>query len=131
MKIDGLMKYSLQHQVILETRSWLRRLEFFIEENALLKFRLSEIVDHNENETTISLAEFFQNEMLLIDGRAKYLKRTILNFSKKIVEEEQTYLPDTYEKKQKRIRENMVNFEKQFLHLSNEFNARIANAADC
>lgn len=130
MKIEGLMKNTLQHQVILEANAWLRRLEFFIQENALLKFRLSEIVDHNENATTISLAEFFQNEMLLIDGRAKYLKRTILHFSKKILEEEQTYIPEVYDKKQFRIRENMVNFEKQFLNLSNEFNTRIANTAD-
>lgn len=125
------MKNSPEHQVILEANSWLRKVEFFIQENALLKFRLSEIVDYNENATTISLAEFFQNEMLLIDGRANYLKRTILLFSKKIEEETQTYLPDSYEKKQLRIRENMMNFEKKFLNLSNEFNTRIANAADC
>ncbi|MEO5501289.1 MAG: hypothetical protein ABIR31_07595 [Ginsengibacter sp.] len=125
------MKNSPEHQVILEAKSWLRKVEFFIQENALLKYRLSEIVDHNESATTISLAEYFQNEMLLIDGRANYLKRTISLFSKKVEEESQTYMPDHYEKKQLRIRDNMMNFEKKFLNLSNEFNARIANAADC
>ncbi|MEO6869939.1 MAG: hypothetical protein ABI784_09130 [Ginsengibacter sp.] len=125
------MKNSPEHQVILEAKSWLRKVEFFIQENALLKYRLSEIVDQNENATTITLAEYFQNEMLLIDGRANYLKRTISLFSKKVEEESQTYMPDHYEKKQLRIRDNMMNFEKKFLNLSNEFNARIANAADC
>ncbi|MFS8082095.1 MAG: hypothetical protein ACMG51_01480 [Ginsengibacter sp.] len=122
------MKSSMHQQVIEEARSWIRRLEFFIQENALLKFRLSEIVDHNENAAALSLAEDFQNEMLLIDGRAKYLKRTILNFSKKIDEEELTYLPATYDKKQKRLRENIVIFEKEFLNITNEFNSKLVMA---
>ena len=126
-----LMKTSKHHQFEMENDSWLRRLEFFIQENAILKYRLSEIVDYNENVTTISLAEYFQNEMLLIDGRVKYLKRTILHFSRKMAEEEQTYQPGSFEKKQTRLRENMVNFEKQFLNLSNDFNARMAKFADC
>lgn len=130
MKIEFLMKSSLHLQVIEEAKSWIRRLEFFIQENALLKFRLSEIVDHDDNATAISLAEYFQNEMLLIDGRAKYLKRSILNFSQKIDEEELTYLPAAYDKKQKRLRENIVNFEKHFLDITNEFNARLAKSAD-
>ncbi|MFS8082894.1 MAG: hypothetical protein ACMG51_05535 [Ginsengibacter sp.] len=122
------MKSSLNQQVMEEARSWVRRLEFFIQENALLKFRLSEIVDNNENATAISLAEYFQNEMLLIDVRSKYLKRTILNFSKKVEEETLTYLPTAYNKKQNRLRENMVTFEKKFLNISNEFNSRLAKA---
>lgn len=128
MKIEFLMNSSFRQQVVEEAKSWIRRLEFFIQENALLKFRLSEIVDHDDNATAISLAEYFQNEMLLIDGRAKYLKRSVLNFAKKIDEEEINYLPAAYDKKQARLRENMVAFEKQFLNITNEFNSSLAKA---
>ena len=44
-----------------EIDSWKKILEDLRQQNALLKYRLSEIVDDNEDRNFLQLAEYFQN----------------------------------------------------------------------
>lgn len=61
--------------------SWQRSLEFFKQENVLLKYRLSEMVDDAENTTNLQAAEQFQNEFLRIDDMLEGLTKSMLQLS--------------------------------------------------
>jgi len=61
------MKFAKNNQFEHEHKAWQRSLEFFKQENALLKYRLSEMVDNNEEDVFLQLAEYFQNQLILKD----------------------------------------------------------------
>ena len=54
-------------QLLQEQEAWKRSLEFYKQENALLKYRLSEMVDKSEGDHFLQTAEYFQNEFLIKD----------------------------------------------------------------
>ena len=61
------MKSVMNNQFEHEYNAWMRKIEFFSQENALLKYRLSEMVDNNEGNNFLQMAKYFQNELLLKD----------------------------------------------------------------
>ncbi|MEO5909023.1 MAG: hypothetical protein ABIR50_11640, partial [Ginsengibacter sp.] len=61
------------NQIEQEHESWQRTIEFLRQENALLKYRLSEMVDNNEENNFLQIAEYFQNELLIKDDMLKIL----------------------------------------------------------
>jgi citrate synthase len=87
-------------QAAQEQKSWERSLQFFKQENALLKYRLSEMVDISEGNGFLQLAEYFQNKFLQKDAKL--------------------------EKLIKKLREEVLQIEKDFLALSKEFNEKIS-----
>ena len=64
-----------------ELDSWKKILEDLRQHNALLKYRLSEIVDDNEDRNFLQLAEYFQNELLLKDETLKKLMKDLQEIS--------------------------------------------------
>ncbi|MEO6905668.1 MAG: hypothetical protein ABI148_04860, partial [Ginsengibacter sp.] len=100
-----------------------RTIEFLRQENALLKYRLSEMVDNNEENNFLQIAEYFQNELLLKDDMLKIL-----------IDELQTYTElikrnDTSSAKiilmHNKLRKEILVFQKEYLVFSKEFNEKM------
>ncbi len=111
------------NQIEQEHESWQRTIEFLRQENALLKYRLSEMVDNNEENNFLQIAEYFQNELLLKDDMLKIL-----------IDELQTYTElikrnDTSSAKiilmHNKLRKEILVFQKEYLVFSKEFNEKM------
>ncbi len=126
MEKNILMKTTLQNQFKHEHKAWGRSLEFFRQENALLKYRLSEIVDYNEDNEFLQMAEYFQNELLLKDDLLNKLIKDLQEFFDQFnaLPNEKT-LPQKIITRQDKLRNDILQFENNFLHLSKEFNERM------
>jgi hypothetical protein len=114
---------ALQSQFKHEHKAWERSLEFFRQENTLLKYRLSEIVDHNEEKRFIQLAEHFQNELLRKDEKIDNLMKELQGFSGGFNEATDGNM--AYSKvmaAQENFRNQVLQLEKEFLLLSKDFN---------
>lgn len=105
-----------------ELDSWKKILEDLRQHNALLKYRLSEIVDDNEDKKFLQLAEYFQNELLLKDEMVKKLMKDLLEIGG-IVEPKET-ASDRHENLVK-LHDEIVQFKKIYLTLSKEFNEKM------
>ncbi|HEU5054027.1 MAG TPA: hypothetical protein VFT78_12995 [Hanamia sp.] len=103
--------------------SWLRMIEFFRQENALLKYRLSELVDSSEDSLFLQTAEYFQNEFLIKDEALKILIRQLQEYSDLIQSKVKIspQLIDTHNK----IRNDILMFGKDYASLSKEFNEKM------
>ena len=109
-----------------EHKAWQRSLEFFRQENALLKYRLSEMVDNNEEKSFLQLAEYFQNELLLKDEMMDKLMKQLNLFSAQFQGlESSKMLTERMIARQDKLRNDIVNFEEQALHLSRQFNEKM------
>ncbi len=120
------MTRPVRNQLEHEYNSWKRKLEFFKQENALLKYRLSEMVDSYEGTSFLQMAEYFQNELLLKDEGLNKLTTSLQEF---VNDGEEVRNQERYEEeliaKQNELRKKFLKFEKTFLSLSNEFNEKM------
>lgn len=113
-----------------ENKTWERLLEFFKQENAVLKNRLSEVVDRKTDKDFLALAEQFQNLFIVKDEFIDELrhdvheqqdhlnKRLISTSSEKDIK---------IVKKQEKLRNEMEYLEKDFARVKNEFNKYLAS----
>ncbi len=120
------MKLAKYHQLQQEFMSWQRSLEFFKQENALLKYRLSEMVDDAEQVMDLASAEHFQNEFIHIDEMMENLSKSLLNFSRTPGLEKESSTAITAHGL---LRERMHELEKKCLNLALEFNKKMLSAA--
>jgi len=117
-----------QQQYQHESNTWERLLDFFRQENAFLKNRLSEVLDSREDKSFVSTAEHFQNEFLLKDDYINELRRDIKEQQRQI----KICLQDGIEingkllKKHEKLRNEIRYFENGFSDLKNEFNQSLA-----
>lgn len=126
MENKNLIKTSKRHQFEMENESWKRSLEFIRQENALLKYRLSEIVDGNEDGELLTVAEFFQNEFISNDEQNSGLIKLIGKFSGELFESSaKDFLSQKMIQQHEKLRNEIVEFEKNFLQTSLEFNKRM------
>ena len=111
------------NQIEQEHKSWRRTIEFLRQENALLKYRLSEMVDHNEENHFLQTAEYFQNELLIKDDMLK-----------KLIDELQRYTEilknnDSSSEKiipiHRKLRNEITLFQKEYLVLCKDFNEKM------
>jgi hypothetical protein len=111
-------------QFLYENMTWKNLLYFFIQENSLLKTRLSEVVDRKTDQLFIANAEQFQNEFILKD-------ECILDIGNDIKEQEkglheafiQKREPDhKICKMQEKLRNEMSYLEKVCADLKIQFN---------
>lgn len=65
-------------------QQWTKKLELFRQESALLKYRLSEMVDSDVENIFLQKAEYFQNELLLKDEMLKKLIEEVQSYKKVI-----------------------------------------------
>ena len=107
-----------------ECSTWLRLLEFFKQENAFLKTRLSEVVDRNTDREFLALAEHFQNQFIIKDEFMDELRHDV-NEIERGVKDTNSYIKNTDSKldaRQNKLRNEMEYLEKNFTQLKNDFN---------
>lgn len=102
---------------------WQKCIEDFSQGNALLKYKLSEIVDSYEDKKFLLVAEYFQNELLLTDEILKRLRSEVLEYSEM---KQQGLIPiEKLNKKRSTLKNDLLNFEKKFLRFSDDFNKKM------
>src|SRR5690348_3220438 len=114
------MNKPLNGQIKHELMSWLRLTEFLRQENALLKYRLSELVDNSDDDNFLQIAEHFQNEFLLKDEALKSLIKDLSDYSDMVVKQERVSLII-----HAKLRKKIHTFEEKYSRLSIEFNKKM------
>jgi len=121
---------SKAKQFYYENLTWERLLDFFKQENAILKNRLSEVVDQLTDKDFIELAEHFQNVFIIKDEFIDELRHDINDHEILL----NTLLASTDEradkkilKKQEKLRNEMEALEKDFMKDKNQFNKYLAS----
>lgn len=118
---------SKQDQFVYENKTWERSLDFFQHENAILKIRLSVVIDNKVDKEFLILAEDFQNQFILKDDFINDLKKDVIDQEKYIKDNSNNYtLTNKILKKQEKLRNEIGFFEKSCLSLKHEFNKSIA-----
>lgn len=119
------MNIKNHNQFVQEQTEWERRLDFITQENALLKYRLSEMVDISENKIFLELAENFQNNLITQDEKLYDLIGEL-----KILSDEFKQMNNAKEKKplirrHDKMRKSISQFAEDFLHFSSQFNKKM------
>lgn len=125
----GEIKISGADQFMHEILTWERALNFYMQENAFLKTRLSQVVDNNTDKAFVNLAEHFNNRFILTDEYISQLAEDNKT-QKEIVKQSilGNQLQDTLMNKlQKKLRTEMEDFEKEISGLKNEFNKKLVS----
>lgn len=121
------VKISRPEQFLHENKTWNRLLEFFKQENAFLKMRLAEVVDHRTDKEFLTLAEQFQNKFIIKDEYIDELRHDV-TLQQQGLNRKENELPDSDTlKKQEKLRNEMEYFEKDFTKLKNEFNKYLSS----
>lgn len=110
-----------------EHDAWQRSIAFRKQENALLKYRLSDMVDSSEGDRSLQTAEYFHNEFLLQDERIRRISGDLSAFWDQfgsLLPEMQ--LPENLILMHEQLRADILKFEQEFSAMSNSFNRRMA-----
>lgn len=114
------------NQLEQEQNLWKIKLEHFKQENVLLKYRLSEMVDNNEGSKFLQMAEYFQNQLLIADERLKKLFNELEQFSNLFKNaRNERELSDKIITNYNKFKKDIFQFEKKFLNLTKEFNEKM------
>ena len=106
-----------------ELDSWKKILEDLRQHNALLKYRLSEIVDDNEDKNFLLLFEYFQNELLLKDETLKKLMKDVQELNG--INEPKNAVLDNMNEKFVKLHEEIQQFQKKYTLFSRDFNKKM------
>lgn len=118
------MNKHLHHQLE-QIKVWQKDLAFFRQENALLKYRLSGMVDENEGSSFLQMAEYFQNKFLLSDRKIEGLFESIRIFLEQFADlKPEEPLNKRVVDRQNKLEQAILQFEDDFLNLVNEFNEK-------
>ena len=110
-----------------ENMMWARSLDFFKQENAFLKNRLSEVVDKTSDKYFLAQAEHFQNQFIIKDEFIDELKHDVMEQLMLLKEKAKRQLfiaedlDGKYTERQDNLRDQMIYLEKDFTTLRNEF----------
>lgn len=118
------IKISGMDQYLHENLTWDRALDFYLQENAFLKTRLSQVLDKNTDKNLVALAEQFQNRFIHNDEYMKDLQTDIVMLQRLLKNFIARPKPDENKivQKHKKLRNEMESFEKNFAKLIKEFN---------
>lgn len=124
------VKISRPGQYLHESQTWERALEFYRQENAFMKTRLSQVLDTHTEENFTETAEQFNNRFVLTDDLIASLLRDIrqqkellqLSFNNNYNSHQ---LMDKYQQK---LRSETEKFEKDFFMLRHDFNTKLLAA---
>ncbi len=118
------IKISGVDQFLHENLTWDRALDFYLQENAFLKTRLSQVVDKNTGKEFVLLAERFNNSFIHNDECIKDLQKDIYTLQKLLRQKIDGSVVDENKmvRQQNKLRNEMGFFEKDFAQLKNEFN---------
>jgi hypothetical protein len=121
---------SKSKQFYHENLTWERLLEFFKQENAFLKTRLSEVVDQLTDKDFLELAEHFQNVFIIKDEFIDELRHDINDHEtllKSILKSTDYKVDKKLIKRQEKLRNEMETLERDFTKDKNEFNKYLAS----
>lgn len=115
-------------QLRYESDTWKRTLGFLIDENIHLKNRLSEILKEQFNRKLLDEVEIFQNKFIYEDELICLLRNDVAEIDKLLNREivENGKLATQIDKNLQRIRNNILNAEKEFSRLKLEFNGYLS-----
>ncbi len=118
------INHSIVDQFLHENLTWERELDFYRQENAFLKTRLSKVLDNNMDKNFLATAEQFQSNFLLKDEYMKDLREDIEILQKKLLNYLEGALSDDKKllQQQQKLHNEMDYFERNFAMLKNEFN---------
>ncbi len=118
------IKISGIEQFLHENLTWERALDFYLQENAYLKTRLSKVVDNNTDKDFLALAERFQNNFIQNDESVKDMQSDILTLRAILnnVLDGKTEDENKILKKQNKLSNEMGFFERNFATLKSSFN---------
>ncbi len=128
----GKIKISETDQFLHEVQTWGRSLDFYKQENTYLKTRLSQVLDNNSGKTFVAFAEQYNSRFLFMDDYIKDLKTDLklqMNMLRDYILGNQTQ-QRPLENLQKKLRTEMVNFEKNVTSLKHDFNQQLATYLD-
>ena len=110
-------------QLQYECATWKRSLGFMMEENVRLKNRISEILKDNFDNGLLENIESFQNKFIDEDTRMSLLRDDVAGLENLLlIESPVTENNEAIEKKLKKVRNNIIEAEKQFSGLKLAFN---------
>jgi hypothetical protein len=121
---------SKTKQFYYENLTWERLLEFFKQENAFLKTRLSEVVDQLTDKEFLELAEHFQNVFIIKDEFIDELRHDINDHEillKTVMASPDKKTDKKILKKQEKLRNEMETLERDFTKDKNQFNKYLAS----
>jgi len=109
-----------------EQNLWKIKLEHYKQENTLLKYRLSEMVDNGEGSKFLQKAEYFQNQLLITDERLKRLFNELDEFSNLFKDDKDgRELSEKITADYNKFTKDIFQFEKTFLSLTKKFNKKM------
>jgi hypothetical protein len=114
-------------QYLQECGAWQRLLDFFRQENAYLKTRLSEVLDNKTGREFLNDAEFIQNTSVLKD---EFITEIIADVKKQEKKLNETLLlkktpGESAGKQQQKLRNEIERLERDFTNMKNDFNKKI------
>ena len=111
-------------QVKIESNSWKRLLDFFMEETVHAKNRLSDILSNGFDRNLLDELEDFQSQYIKQDEVISLLRHEIAELNKLLLNENQNngINRDLIERKLENLRHNLSNSERRFCDLQLEFN---------
>lgn len=123
------MSASKIEQFLYENLTWERLLDFFKQENSYLKTRLSEVVDITGDKDFLAYAEQFQNKFILKDELIDELQHDVHEQQDRLDKIKSSILisEEKINKTQKKLRNEMEYFEREFIGLKNDFNKYLAS----
>jgi hypothetical protein len=121
------VKLSKPDQFHHENKTWSRMLDFFKQENSILKNRLSEVLDLSMDKNFLALAEQFQNKFILKDEYIDELRHDINEHDQGLINNVESIVDIKLTRRQEKLRNEMEYFEKDFNNLKNEFNKYLSS----
>ncbi|MEP7165717.1 MAG: hypothetical protein ABI741_13540 [Ferruginibacter sp.] len=117
------VKISEADHFLHESQAWCRALDFYLQENAYLKTRLSHVLDNNIDKEFVDLAEYFQSNFIHVDENIKGLQKDILLLQRYLKgnPEGMTMDEKSMIRQQNKLRNEMGFFEKEFTQQKNKF----------
>ena len=107
-----------------ESDTWKRSIGFMMEENILLKNKLTEMLRNRFNRILLEKAEYFQNRFIKEDERIGLIRDDVVQIDRSLMmhaEENSTIARETDYRIEK-LRNHILHAEKQFNELKSEFN---------
>jgi hypothetical protein len=130
-----MIKQDLKHSSTLnqfqfEVHTWIRLIEFLIQENTYLKNRLSEVIDQIKDRENLALAEHFQNQFIIKDDVYDHIIHDLKKQSykwKEIKSINSKEIKDDLNKIQKNLKDQLEFIERDHAVLTKDYNTYLAS----
>ena len=113
-----------------ESDAWRRVLVFLLQENAILKTRLAEVVrENNVSGDFLEIAEQYQNQFIQNDQIINFVRLDIAELDNLLTRglHENGLVVKTIARKQKKLRKELTTLETTFNEIKIQFNNYLAN----